>query len=206
MFYVSYQNSDDETDEEAESEQTLIVVDSEDEFTFSDSDNDEEEALFAGELLIDDMVDRIHTFDITFLQVLQSHQTMIGSWYRTSGEMVFVFASAISPTAFFHFPFLDVTRYLRTINTSSCVDIFQVEYMWIRQCYYPVVIIKTYWLRLVQRRWKHIFHARQKMIRMRMCISSQRYFQLHGKYPPSMRVLPVLYGMLNSDKRRIKLK
>ena len=77
MFYVSYQNSDDETDEEAESEQTLIVVDSEDEFTFSDSDNDEEEALFAGELLIDDMVDRINTFDITFLQVLKSKQTMI---------------------------------------------------------------------------------------------------------------------------------
>ena len=204
LHYVSDALSDSSSDEEEDeveirSEDNNIRWFSEDEF--------DEEAITTQEWLEDRMVDQIYVFDSMFVhEPLRLYQTMIGSWFLFQNHARF--ASAISSAAFFHFPFQDVVRYLRATGVSSTVDIIQIEHVHSRTARYglrghhsnllftPTVIIKTHWLRLVQRTWKRIFRERQQMIMKRMHPNAQRYAQIHGTYPPSMRILPSYKGNL----------
>ena len=58
------------------------------------------------------------------------------------------------------------------------------------------VVLKTHWLRLVQRHMKKLFSERMKIINMRRNINSRRYFEIYGKYPYGLNVLPSIYGMM----------
>uniref|UniRef100_A0A6C0HBR3 Uncharacterized protein n=1 Tax=viral metagenome TaxID=1070528 RepID=A0A6C0HBR3_9ZZZZ len=58
------------------------------------------------------------------------------------------------------------------------------------------VVIKTHWIRLIQRHWKKIISARKHIYKMRGTIDSLRYFETHGRYPYGLNVNPILYGML----------
>jgi hypothetical protein len=59
-----------------------------------------------------------------------------------------------------------------------------------------LAVIKTYWIRLIQRHWKKIYANRQHIIRMRCSIYSMHYARVHGKYPIEVRYLPSIYGLL----------
>jgi hypothetical protein len=56
------------------------------------------------------------------------------------------------------------------------------------------VILKPFWLRIVQRTWRKIFQERQKIIQIRKSLSSQFYFSINGKYPLSASYLPQYSG------------
>jgi hypothetical protein len=59
------------------------------------------------------------------------------------------------------------------------------------------VIIKTYWIRLIQRHWKKTYKMRMDFIQLRKRLSNQRYFELKGRYIIGSNVLPPsLNGML----------
>jgi hypothetical protein len=58
------------------------------------------------------------------------------------------------------------------------------------------VIIKTFWLKIIQRRWKNIFKLRKHIIKSRCSIPSQKYFEIHGIYPQDCFRLPGIVGML----------
>jgi len=62
------------------------------------------------------------------------------------------------------------------------------------------VIIKTHWLRLVQRHWKKIFRERQCILYKRRSIQSQRVFELTARYPNGQNYLPTIYRMMNIYK------
>jgi hypothetical protein len=64
--------------------------------------------------------------------------------------------------------------------------------------YYSVAIIKTIWLRIVQKKWKRIFKERQNIIILRSNIKSQRYREIYGKWPENCNNYPLLKGMLNN--------
>lgn len=59
-----------------------------------------------------------------------------------------------------------------------------------------VAILKTFWIRLIQRTWKRIFIERNNVILKRKMLSSLNYRQLHGRWPNHCNYLPSLYGML----------
>ena len=55
-----------------------------------------------------------------------------------------------------------------------------------------ICIIKTYWLRIIQRTWKRIYKERQLIIQKRknpLCIF---YFQQNGKWPKDCCIFPSL--------------
>ena len=63
-----------------------------------------------------------------------------------------------------------------------------------------VAILKTFWLRIVQRKWKNIFKERLNVIKLRsnpLCVYAR---QITGKWPPYCSHLPGLRGMLNPLK------
>ena len=55
-----------------------------------------------------------------------------------------------------------------------------------------ICIIKTYWLRIIQRTWKRIYKERKEMIEKRKNINSIIYSQVHGKWPDNCSCIPKL--------------
>lgn len=55
-----------------------------------------------------------------------------------------------------------------------------------------ICILKTYWLRIIQRTWKRIYKERQLIIQKRKNPLSIFYFQQNGKWPKDCCILPSL--------------
>lgn len=60
-----------------------------------------------------------------------------------------------------------------------------------------VAILKTFWLKIIQRKWKNIFEERNKIKRLRMRIASVMYREIYGVWPPECKYMPELRGMLS---------
>jgi hypothetical protein len=56
------------------------------------------------------------------------------------------------------------------------------------------VIIKTFWIKIIQRSWRRLYKRRQEMIRERCAFHD--YYMIHGKYPYGYNVLPTIIGMV----------
>lgn len=72
----------------------------------------------------------------------------------------------------------------------------------IAECFYLsgdecVAILKTFWLRIVQRTWKRVFKERKTKIQMRMHPMSLHYREIHGNWPSKCAYLPTIEGMLS---------
>lgn len=51
-------------------------------------------------------------------------------------------------------------------------------------------IIKTYWIKIIQRNWKRIFKERKQIIKKRMNLDSLHYRQINGRWPIGLNYLP----------------
>lgn len=59
-----------------------------------------------------------------------------------------------------------------------------------------VAIIKTVWLKIIQRTWKNVFTKRKQILEMRKSISELNYRRIHGKWSLKCLYTPSIYGML----------
>ena len=59
-----------------------------------------------------------------------------------------------------------------------------------------VCIIKTFWLRIIQRTWKKVFKQIQQVRNKRIQISALLFREMHGTWPQHCRYMPQLRGML----------
>ena len=61
-----------------------------------------------------------------------------------------------------------------------------------------IAILKTFWLKIIQRKWKNVFIERQRVKTERRHCASLSFRQMYGKWPETCNYLPSLYGMLNN--------
>ena len=109
----------------------------------------------------------------------------------------YLLTSAITPHLFFESTYQNSLQYL--IYNSIIVmnqPVIEIMKLHIYNNNTYTVVKKTFWLRLVQRRWKKILRARYEIRRRRGFISSQSVFAIYGKYPYELRSLPTLRGMM----------
>jgi hypothetical protein len=59
-----------------------------------------------------------------------------------------------------------------------------------------VCILKTFWLRLIQRTWKRIYLERCRVIKLRCCYASIKEREITGLWPEGCRVYPGLTSCL----------
>ena len=59
-----------------------------------------------------------------------------------------------------------------------------------------VAILKTFWLRIIQRAWKKVFKQRTVVLNKRKLFNSIKYRELNGKWPTDCDYLPGLHGLL----------
>lgn len=64
-----------------------------------------------------------------------------------------------------------------------------------------VAIIKTIWIKLIQRKWKKVYAERKNILRKRMSSASLSTRELTGSWPQHCRYLPSIYGILSNLKR-----
>jgi hypothetical protein len=57
-------------------------------------------------------------------------------------------------------------------------------------------ILKTFWLKIIQRTWKKVFASRNKMMEMRKSLHHLRYRSIHGGWSSECRNIPTIVGML----------
>ena len=64
-----------------------------------------------------------------------------------------------------------------------------------------IAILKTIWLRIIQRKWKKVFAERQDIIKKRRLNASISSREIYGKWSQPCSNLPGLKGMLKELKR-----
>jgi hypothetical protein len=60
-----------------------------------------------------------------------------------------------------------------------------------------ICIIKTLWLKIIQRAWKKVYQTRKNVIRQRCTIDALNYRRITGKWPENCNYLPDIRGMLS---------
>jgi len=59
-----------------------------------------------------------------------------------------------------------------------------------------VCIIKTFWLKVIQRSWKRVYKMRKLIMQMRCRPDSIMYRQISGKWPTNCNFMPSIRGMI----------
>lgn len=80
------------------------------------------------------------------------------------------------------------------INSDVRIELAECIYLPSQEC---VGILKTFWLKLIQRTWKNIFKERKYIIKERSKLSSLRYREINGKWPQNCSYYPQYNGSLN---------
>jgi len=82
-----------------------------------------------------------------------------------------------------------IRNYNKIIKTNNFIklDIIYIDELSGNE---SVGYIKTFWIKLIQRRWKKIYKQRQDMLKGRMSPRSIREKQITGKWPKGLRIWP----------------
>jgi len=84
------------------------------------------------------------------------------------------------------------------MNISCKLEIAECIYLPSDHC---VSIIKTHWLKLIQRAWKKIHRLRKLTIAMRSHPNALKHREIYGRWPNSCSNYPSLSGMLSNLSR-----
>ncbi len=75
------------------------------------------------------------------------------------------------------------------------IEIGEIYYLRGHEC---ICIIKTVWLKIIQRAWKNVYKIRQDIMKKRMQPTSIMYRQISGKWPLEYQRIPSIRGMLTT--------
>jgi hypothetical protein len=63
-----------------------------------------------------------------------------------------------------------------------------------------IVIIKTIWIKIIQRKWKKIMKIRKLILTKRLSQSSIKFMEINGSWPTNCKYMPSIHGMLSELK------
>ena len=155
---------------------------------------------------VSDELDEIHHMDYQHLySEKQNGKYYIGlcaeilqnDYLHLPTESIYLMVNSISASTYFKLSYRSCLRYLYYYGMTAMhkpeINILQLHIM--NDGTYSVVI-KTFWLKIIQRKWKKIFKLRKEMLSNRLQLSSMHHREIHGNWPISLRVLPGLVGLL----------
>lgn len=178
------------------------------EYSSSDSDSEDSQSIESDESTesgteydseTEEMVDRIYFHEEDFLDSeKEDKHYYIGNSLVSQDKLYILYANAVTPTTFFRFDINHVKSYLHDYSifaTNSNIDIMK---LFILDDHTHTVVIKTYWLKIIQRHWKKIYSQRKYCISRRRQIKTMMYVERNGMYPYDCHSMPGLQGMLMS--------
>ena len=118
----------------------------------------------------------------------------------------FLYDVAITSRGFFKHPFDKVTKYIRNyspnyIPETSGLEIVQTKYYQKNGYDISNILIKTFWLKIVQRRWRNILKHRKSTAQYYHQIKNREYNCRAHVRVPGLR--GCLFGLNTLDVRKI---
>jgi hypothetical protein len=121
----------------------------------------------------------------------------ISALHVSSGKLIF--ANAITPKSFFRYDFDHVMGYL--VDYSIITEIRKPKLHIMKlirtQSQRMTVVIKTHWIRIIQRTFRKIYQRQREIIAIRRQPRSILQFSVFGKYLDGANHFPTLRGMLS---------
>ena len=74
------------------------------------------------------------------------------------------------------------------------IDIFEMKCL---PTFEIIGVKKTYWIRMIQRRWKKLYKERLNIIQKRKNPVAIKYYQLHGKWGHGLSYMPSIRDIIN---------
>jgi hypothetical protein len=126
----------------------------------------------------------------------------IGACRCISSRRIFLLKNSVSARTFFRNPIAHISSYLEYMYFQMTIrPAIQIMQLYILPDYTYSVIIKTHWIRLVQRHWRSTFRQRQKVVAERKTPHALLCWELTGRFPKELRYIPSLEGMLRQYSR-----
>lgn len=176
-------------------EDFIIVSDSDDDSYSDPSGYDTDDST-------EENYDHIYQLEAAFAESEKQHgQYYIGICKIIRNELIYV--NAISNLMVFSLPYdyaLNYLYYYSIIHLDFCSIKMNIMKLDIASDGTYNVILKTFWLRLIQRNWKRVFKERKEILQTRANPTAQYYFSLRGKYPEGLNHLPSIYGLMKSHQ------
>lgn len=117
-------------------------------------------------------------------------------------QNLIVLFNSVSARVFLKHPFPHICDYLDRVSIlstrSTKVHIMQLDIL--PDNTYSV-IIKSHWLRLVQRHWKITFRERNRLLKQRLSLGNLCHREVTGRFKHGYNVLPSIYGMMRTYAR-----
>jgi hypothetical protein len=90
-------------------------------------------------------------------------------------------------------------NYASIISKTNYIkpELAECVYLESQEC---VAILKTVWIKLIQRKWRNIVHARREVMRKRSRPDAQHFKEINGCWPDNCLNYPSLKGMLSAIK------
>jgi len=154
---------------------------------------------------MDDSVDEIYENDDEFDKIHSHYYIGICKLIRTPTNVDnhFLLLNAISAKMFAKYSYSTILQYLTEYSIirtyQPTIEIMQLLISGVDQTY--TIVKKTHWLRLVQRHWKKTMLQRADIHKRRCSLSSIKNFEVKGRYPDGLNVLPGLCGMMSAYSR-----
>ena len=172
----------------SEDTNSVIIMDS-DEDIYTDDDEQEDEYV----------IDNIYRDECEYLDTeKQDGHYYIGVAGCISTSAI-LYANSIRPQAFFKYSYAHSLSYLQLYSIfrirRPSIDIMKLS---ILDDSTHVAILKTHWLRIVQRTWIKIYNERKIVVKKRMMPETRRLFEISGRYPQCASYMPTIKGMLNA--------
>jgi hypothetical protein len=180
----SHSEYDEDSDTLSENDSIVIEM-SDDEYEVSEN--------FGANIFRNIFYDEIHHLD----SVKTNDSYYIGICSYSIRQNSIIFANSISPKTFLKFTFQLIMDYLKSYSIiyikNPKLHIMKLQ---IDQDGTYNVLLKTHWIRLIQRHWKRVYKEKKEILTKRRSIQSIKSFELKGKYEIGLRILPTLKGML----------
>jgi len=127
----------------------------------------------------------------------------IGLAHYNHYRNIYLLSNSVTLGSFLKFPFYKILGYLYVYSIAkpiffkyeTGIEIMKTRYLDDSSL---SVILKTHWLRIVQRNWKRIYKERKEILKKRCSIYSLYQRQITGRYPEGLNSLPSLIGMLHN--------
>lgn len=173
-----------------------IVIDDSDEYN-TDSDLSTEE-LDVNVISFSDQFDEIYDFDETYQDEKIDTHYYIGLPGYNPKTNTMVLLSDIKSHTFFHYPFELILKYVQELS----IELVFTPKIHILQLHIGTdgvynVVLKTFWLKIIQRKWKNIMKKRKEIINQRKMLKNIYLRQINGKLNDFTDNFPILSGMLH---------
>lgn len=148
-------------------------------FEFNNSDSEDEE------LLIYNCEEKSKTrFNIVLCEFY--NESTHGNGYPTLANYHYLVAGRFKK---FHINYLNKFRntFKFNVEIAECFDLETQE---------RIAIIKTFWLKLIQRTWKNLFKKRKEILKRRCNPLYLKFRELNGNWPKDCQIYPCIKGMM----------